>query len=340
MTDEHHFQDNAFVGIEERNQHHEAATTATVTTATSPSNHHPLADYQDDEVGWREIVQGVVEEGVVEHHQVEAAASPAQGGEQEPLTVVEETHYHKRQYEQSTMNTSLLQEQQQDFPPTKRPRTEEEVAAGITVDVTDPAALSRAMIPFITTYSKKVNNEQWDAMFARLVAYNEQNGDCLVPKRYAADPKLGTWVETQRVQYKRLARDSVGVAQPNKRLNRERLQKLESIGFAWSAKGRKVVKAPTRSTTTSTTGAPNAVNRGANPEGERAKNRSSDAQWDEMYQRLVKYKEVYGVRTVHFVQWLLFCDWPAPNEVFLTPFLSFCQLRFCTYAGHVGTSQV
>jgi hypothetical protein len=52
-------------------------------------------------------------------------------------------------------------------------------------------------------------------------------------------------VETQRVQYKRLARvvldghgqePSVVVVQPNKRLDADRLQRLESVGFAWSAK--------------------------------------------------------------------------------------------------------
>ena len=45
--------------------------------------------------------------------------------------------------------------------------------------------------------AKKVNNEQWEAMFARLIHYKGLHGDCLVPKRYANDPKLGTWVETQ-----------------------------------------------------------------------------------------------------------------------------------------------
>lgn len=49
-------------------------------------------------------------------------------------------------------------------------------------------------------------------------------------------------VETQRMQFKRLPRTldpitgmELGV-QPNKRLTAERLQKLEAIGFAWSAK--------------------------------------------------------------------------------------------------------
>jgi hypothetical protein len=49
----------------------------------------------------------------------------------------------------------------------------------------------------LLTAPKKVNNEQWDNMFERLKAYKAEHGDCLVPKRFVADPKLGTWVETQ-----------------------------------------------------------------------------------------------------------------------------------------------
>lgn len=49
----------------------------------------------------------------------------------------------------------------------------------------------------ITTATKKVHNDQWDSMFERLIAYKHTYGNCLVPKRFADDPKLGTWVETQ-----------------------------------------------------------------------------------------------------------------------------------------------
>lgn len=34
---------------------------------------------------------------------------------------------------------------------------------------------------------------KWEEMFARLVAYKEKHGDCLVPNRYADDPQLGSW---------------------------------------------------------------------------------------------------------------------------------------------------
>ena len=100
-----------------------------------------------------------------------------------------------------------------------------------------------------------------------VISYKQRYGDCLVPKRYAADPKLGTWVETQRVQYRKLPRCDVVIGTnnnndtancatvttaavattinspgnefgvtPNKRLTAERLRRLTSIGFIWSAK--------------------------------------------------------------------------------------------------------
>jgi hypothetical protein len=40
-------------------------------------------------------------------------------------------------------------------------------------------------------------DDQWDAMFLRLKEYKDKHADCLVPKRYKEDPKLGTWVDTQ-----------------------------------------------------------------------------------------------------------------------------------------------
>ena len=89
---------------------------------------------------------------------------------------------------------------------------------------------------------------QWDAMFERLRQYKEEKGDCLVPKRFEADKQLGTWVDTQRVQYKKLQKliaeaeakgeaDNVetGKKVPRVgRLNPERIEKLENLGFTWS----------------------------------------------------------------------------------------------------------
>lgn len=159
--------------------------------------------------------------------------------------------------------------------------------------------------------AKKVNSEQWDAMFERVVAYKAQHGDCLVPKRYAVDPKLGTWVETQRVQHKRLQRqiDDSGteIVAPNKRLNQERLEKLEAIGFAWSAKNTRKLKpppaipmtipSPNNTSVVATTTTMNKPKKGSPEEvasRTAAKTRLHDSQWEETFQRLLQYKEKYG----------------------------------------------
>jgi hypothetical protein len=116
-----------------------------------------------------------------------------------------------------------------------------------------------------------------------------------VPKRYSEDPKLGTWVETQRVQWKRLPRTEAErgeVVTPNKRLNDERLRRLESIGFAWSAKNIRKSKpaspakipAPKSRKSASATDASRVE----------ARQRANDAIWNEMFNRLVEYKAQHG----------------------------------------------
>lgn len=144
---------------------------------------------------------------------------------------------------------------------------------------------------------KKLNNEQWDAMFERLVEYKTEHGDCLVPKRYTADPKLGTWVETQRVQYKKLQAATAeqgdsSVVTPNKRLNAERLQRLQGIGFAWSAKNLRKPK-PTSLLPGQTPKRSKSLVGSAVDAAQKAASRQrlNDAQWTEMYDRLFKYKE-------------------------------------------------
>ena len=85
--------------------------------------------------------------------------------------------------------------------------------------------------------------------------------NCLVPKRCKEDPKLGTWVDTQRVQRKKMLKltmqegEAVGSKTPEKdgdgpvssgataaspqkpivgRLTDERIARLENLGFVWS----------------------------------------------------------------------------------------------------------
>ena len=100
-------------------------------------------------------------------------------------------------------------------------------------------------------------DDQWDSMFLRLKEYKDRNGHCLVPKRCKEDQKLGTWVDTQRVQYKKmrkkLDREGLDYVPPKRddepedlegdfatkkplvgRLTDDRIRRLESLGFVWS----------------------------------------------------------------------------------------------------------
>ena len=49
-----------------------------------------------------------------------------------------------------------------------------------------------------------------------------------MPTRYAENPKLGTWVSTQRRQYKKFQQDP-----STSSMTQERIERLESIAFEW-----------------------------------------------------------------------------------------------------------
>jgi hypothetical protein len=117
-----------------------------------------------------------------------------------------------------------------------------------------------------------------------------------VPKRYAADSKLGTWVETQRVQWKKLPRSEAEqgeVVTPNKRLNDERLRRLESVGFAWSAKNIRKSKPASPAIMPAPKARKSASATDASARAE-ARQRSNDAAWNEMFNRLVEYEAKHG----------------------------------------------
>ncbi len=63
----------------------------------------------------------------------------------------------------------------------------------------------------------------WEEMFATLLDYKTTHGHCNVPKDRLDNPELGQWVSTQR-RAKQLGR-----------INRERISRLEAIGFVWDA---------------------------------------------------------------------------------------------------------
>lgn len=76
------------------------------------------------------------------------------------------------------------------------------------------------------------NRIEWSQKFDALIRYKEIHGNCLVPRVYKENPGLGIWVNTQRVSYRKV-RDGKSTA-----LIRERVEKLEAIGFEWEGRKR------------------------------------------------------------------------------------------------------
>lgn len=66
-----------------------------------------------------------------------------------------------------------------------------------------------------------VHDAKWWDFHSKLVAYQDLNGDTLVPADYPADPPLGNWVARQRRRYSA------------NELQKDRIKALEDIGFSW-----------------------------------------------------------------------------------------------------------
>lgn len=78
------------------------------------------------------------------------------------------------------------------------------------------------------------NEDAWENKFEDLQKFRAVRGHCNVPRRYKNDPSLGTWVNMQRVNYKRYQEGN-----PSGRMTPERIRRLESIGFNWWVRGGK-----------------------------------------------------------------------------------------------------
>merc|ERR1712238_138086 len=65
------------------------------------------------------------------------------------------------------------------------------------------------------------HDTQWSEKFKLLKAYRKKKGDTNVPQNCEADPELAVWLRHQRNEYKA------------KKLDSERIIKLNSIGFVW-----------------------------------------------------------------------------------------------------------
>ena len=62
----------------------------------------------------------------------------------------------------------------------------------------------------------------WDLRYGELIKYKKKFGDCNVPSNWPNNKQLGTWVSTQRRNYRK------------GRLKDVRIKRLEEIGFVWN----------------------------------------------------------------------------------------------------------
>eukprot|EP00804_Cyclotella_cryptica_P001451 CCRYP_003693-RB/>CCRYP_003693-RB protein AED:0.07 eAED:0.07 QI:443/1/1/1/1/1/5/555/509 len=99
----------------------------------------------------------------------------------------------------------------------------------------------------------KARKDAWDKKFDELVEYKNANGDCNISQYDENNRQLGKWAKNQRYEYRRYHNKGLGQS----RISRDRIDKLESIGFQWRLKPEKIT-------------------------------------WDQRFEALKKYKEEYG----------------------------------------------
>ena len=83
-----------------------------------------------------------------------------------------------------------------------------------------------SLVGCVIQRDKTSDEKMWNARFHELEAYKGNNGHCNVPR---SSGKLGSWVKTQRHEYRLLKQGKTSS------MTDERVQKLESIGFSWSS---------------------------------------------------------------------------------------------------------
>ncbi|GFH61990.1 hypothetical protein CTEN210_18466 [Chaetoceros tenuissimus] len=76
--------------------------------------------------------------------------------------------------------------------------------------------------------------DTWKERFEDLKIFKAQFGHCNVPGIYEPNKSLGKWVNKQRVQYRLMCEDA------HSNMTRERVKTLESIGFEWSLKNKRI----------------------------------------------------------------------------------------------------
>lgn len=80
------------------------------------------------------------------------------------------------------------------------------------------------------THMSEAYNSLFEVRFKELLQFREENGHCLVPKKYPANPSLSYFVFRIRGLYNKRKTSDTGY------LTKERIKRLNKIGFTWYAK--------------------------------------------------------------------------------------------------------
>ena len=79
-------------------------------------------------------------------------------------------------------------------------------------------------------FSFTVHSDVWMEHWNMLKEYRDKNGDSKVPTHYAANPRLGRWVHTQRHQRRLLEKGKQST------ITQERIAKLDELDFPWNVR--------------------------------------------------------------------------------------------------------
>tara|TARA_B100001142_G_scaffold260516_1_gene262921 strand:- start:205 stop:453 length:249 start_codon:yes stop_codon:yes gene_type:complete len=80
---------------------------------------------------------------------------------------------------------------------------------------------------------RKEQLRAWNDRYSQLLEYKDEHKNCLVPQVYSKNKALGTWVHTQRKQYRLRSEGK------KSHLTEERIKVLSEAGFVWRVNGKK-----------------------------------------------------------------------------------------------------
>ncbi|KAL7540742.1 hypothetical protein ACHAXR_010356 [Thalassiosira sp. AJA248-18] len=99
----------------------------------------------------------------------------------------------------------------------------------------------------------KVREDAWDVQFNKLLEYIKEHGHSNISQHDKENERLGKWIKNQRYEYRKYHNKGLGQS----RLGRDRIDKLNEIGFQWRLRPERIP-------------------------------------WDERFKAIVQYKEEHG----------------------------------------------